>query len=300
MKKNFLFLFISALFLSLLSCKNNVKYLEDEKAGIEYYKKGVYEKALTSLEKANSLGSADAAYYLGEMFRQGRGVEKNYSVACRYYQKSAEADNKKAYLNAGMCHIPDKKDENGFKEAFKWFKRAAEEINETDLGETERKDFFVKFGIMYFAGLGTLQDFSEAAKWFEKAAELGDAYSQGALAMLNYAGNGVLTDKKKARYWAEKAAAQGDDTGEFVLGMLNHYSLPPEQNIQEAVKWYEKAAAQGHAAACYLVALIYEKGEGVPQDLKKARYYYEEAAKGKYEEPKKALQEFNARYSHHH
>ena len=82
--------------------------------------------------------------------------------------------------------------------------------------------------------------------------------------------------------------------------MLNHYSLPPEQNIQEAVKWYEKAAAQGHTAACYLVALIYEKGEGVPQDLKKARYYYEEAAKGKYEEPKKALQEFNARYSHHH
>ena len=139
MKKNFLFLFISALFLSLLSCKNNVKYLEDEKAGIEYYKKGVYEKALTSLEKANSLGSADAAYYLGEMFRQGRGVDKNYSVACRYYQKSAEADNKKAYLNAGMCHIPDKKDENGFKEVFKWFKRAAEEINETDLGGQKKR-----------------------------------------------------------------------------------------------------------------------------------------------------------------
>ena len=111
-----------------------------------------------------------------------------------------------------------------------------------------------------------------------------------------YNGNGVLTDRKKARYWAEKAAAQGNDTGEAVLGMLNQYSLPPEQNLEKAAKWYLKSAAQGNTAAQHQLAVMYEKGEGVPQDLKKARYYYEEAAKSKYEEPKKALEEFNARY----
>ena len=66
--------------------------------------------------------------------------------------------------------------------------------------------------------------------------------------------------------------------------------------MEKAAEWYSKSAAQGNTAAQYQLAEIYEKGEGVPKDLKKARYYYELAAKGKYEEPKKALEEFNARY----
>ena len=78
--------------------------------------------------------------------------------------------------------------------------------------------------------------------------------------------------------------------------MLNQYSLPPEQNLEKAAEWYLKSAAQGNTAAQHQLAVMYEKGEGVPQDLKKARYYYEEAAKSKYEEPKKALEEFNATY----
>lgn len=296
MKKNFLFLIILTVLLALSACtKKDNKYLKDEKAGIEYYKNGLYDKAFASLEKAYNSGSADAAYYLGAMFQQGKGVEKNDTISCQYYLKSAEDGNKKAYLKAGKCHIPDKKDGAGFKEAFKWFKKASEESSETDLDESDKKYLSVKLAIMYYTGNGTLQDFSEAAKWFEKASEMGDAYSQGTLALLNYTGNGVLTDWKKARYWAEKAAAQNDVTGEHILGMVNQYSLPPEQNMPEAIKWYEKSAGHGNPFAQYQLAVIYENGEGVPKDLKRARFYYEAAAKGKYEEPKKALEEFEAR-----
>ena len=297
MKKQSLFLIIIVMFLTLSACtKKDDKYLADEKAGIEYYQNGSYDKALASLKRAYGSGSIEAAYYLGEMYRQGNGVEKDKIVSCNYYKQSAEEGNKKAFLKAGTCHIPDTRDGEGFKETFRWFKKASEELKETDLDQSEKKDFFIKLGIMYYAGKGTLQDFSEAAKWFEKAAEMEDPYSQGVLALLYYSGDGVLTDRKKARYWAEKAAAQGNDTGEVVLGMLNKYSFPPEKNMEKAVEWYVKAAAQGNIVAQYQLAEIYEKGEGVPQDLKKSRYYYEEAAKGKYEKPKKALQEFNGRY----
>ena len=127
MKKNFPFLIILTVFLTLSACKNNDnKYLEDEKAGIEYYKNGTYDKALVALEKAYGSGSMDAAYYLGEMYRQGKGVEKSHSISCNYYQKSAEEGNQKAFLETGTCHIPDRKDGEGFKEAFKWFKKASE------------------------------------------------------------------------------------------------------------------------------------------------------------------------------
>lgn len=296
MKKKSLFLLLLALFLTLSSCtEKEEKYLADEKAGIEYYQNRSYDKARILLEKAYNSGSMEAAYYLGEMYRQGNGVEKDKAVSCNYYQKSAEAGKRKAFLKAGTCHIPDTRDGEGFKETFKWFKKASEELKETDLDESEEKDLYIKLGIMYYGGKGTLQDFSEAAKWFEKAAEMGDAYSQGGLALLYYSGDGVLTDKKKARYWAEKAAAQGNDTGEAVLGMLYQYSLPPEKDMQKGIAWYKKSADQGNPVSQYQLAVIYENGDGVPKDLEKARYYYEQASESKYDLTKNSLQEFELR-----
>ncbi len=296
MKNKSLFLLLIAVLLTISACteKDN-KYLADEKAGIEYYQNGSYDKALASLKKAYSSGSMEAAYYLGEMYRQGNGVEKDKVVSCNYYQKSAEEGNKKAFLKAGFCHIPDTRDGEGFKETFKWFKKASEELKKTDLDESEEKDLYIRLGIMYYGGKGTLQDFSEAAKWFEKAAEMGDAYSQGVLALLYYSGDGVLTNREKARYWAEKAAAQGDNTGEAVLGMLNQYSLPPEKDMQKAIAWYKKSADQGNPISQYQLAVIYENGDGVPKNLEKARYYYEQASKSKYDLTKNSLKEFELR-----
>ena len=119
--------------------KKSIKYLADEKAGIEYYQNGSYDKALASLKKAYGSGSMEAAYYLGEMYRQGNGVEKDRIVSCNYYQKSAEGGNRKAFFRAGTCHIPDTRDGEGFKETFKWFKKASEELKETDLNEGGKK-----------------------------------------------------------------------------------------------------------------------------------------------------------------
>ena len=296
MKKQSLFLIIIAMILTISACtEKEYKYLADEKAGIEYYQNGSYDKALASLKKAYGSGSMEAAYYLGEMYRQGNGVEKDRIVSCNYYQKSAEGGNRKAFLRAGTCHIPDTRDGEGFKETFKWFKKASEELKETDLNEAEKKDMYIRLGIMYYAGKGTLQDWSEAAKWFEKAAEMGDSYSQGGLALLYYSGDGVLTDRKKARYWAEKAAAQGNSTGEGILGMLYQYSLPPDKDMRKAVYWYKKSADQGNPISQYQLAVIYENGDGVPKNLEKARYYYEQASKSKYDLTKNSLKEFESR-----
>ena len=296
MKKQSLFLIITVILLTLSACtKKDNKYLADEKAGIEYYQNGSYDKALESLKKAYGSGSMEAAYYLGEMYRQGNGVEKNKVVSCNYYQKSAEGGSKKAFLKAGTCHIPDTRDGEGFKETFKWFKKASEELKKTDLDESEEKDLYIKLGIMYYGGKGTLQDFSEAAKWFEKSAEMGDSYSQGVLALLYYSGDGVLTDRKKARYWAEKSAAQGNSTGEGILGMLYQYSLPPDKDMRKAVNLYKKSADQGNPISQYQLAVIYENGDGVPKNLEKSRYYYEQASKSKYDLTKNSLLEFELR-----
>ena len=262
---------------------------------MDYYLKGEYKKALPLLEKLANAGNINASYSLGEMYRKGNGVKENKGVSCDYYQKSAEDGNADAFFHAGVCAITIRQDNQRFKEAFKWFKKASEKLKETDLDEPDRKYLALVLANMYYTGKGTLQDFSEAARWFEKAGEMGDARAQGVLALLNYTGNGILSDKTKPRDWAEKAAGQGDVIGEQILGMLYQYSLPPEKNMQKAIEWYEKSAKHGSQAAQYQLAVIYENGDGVPKDLKKARYYYQEAAKGKYEEPKKAFAEFEKR-----
>ncbi|WP_230988311.1 tetratricopeptide repeat protein [Bathymodiolus japonicus methanotrophic gill symbiont] len=55
------------------------------------------------------------------------------------------------------------------KEAFKWFRKAAEQ------GHAGAQD---NLGMMYAIGKGVVQDDKEAFKWFRKAAEQGHASAQ--------------------------------------------------------------------------------------------------------------------------
>ena len=62
-----------------------------------------YAKAMDYLKKAVELGSEDAFYNIGFLYEQGRGVEKNYIEAERYYLKALEYDNSNA--NSARCQL---------------------------------------------------------------------------------------------------------------------------------------------------------------------------------------------------
>lgn len=287
----FLFILIA---LNLLSaCKNNDD-LETENKGIQYYKNGEYVKALPILEKADTYGSANAAFYLGEIFRKGEGVQKDYAISCSHYIKSAEGGNNNAYILAGSCLVMGKGVKQDFSEALNWFKKASSEMEKADLTEADKKYLMNTLATMYYSGKGTLPDFSEAAKWAEKAAEMGDANSQAIMAFLLYTGQGVLQDRKAALIWAEKSAEQGNDMGEVLMGAFNQYADPPD--MKAAFTWYEKSAKQGNPAAQHQLGTFYEKGMIVPKDIEKAHSYYKQAAASKKSDKLiEALTEFEAR-----
>ena len=181
-----------------------------------------------------------------------------------------------------------------FAEALNWFKKASDEMEQTDWTESDKKYLMRTLAFMYFTGKGTLQDFSEAAKWAEKAALLGDANSQAVMAFLLYTGQGVLTDKKTARIWAQKSAEQGNDLGEVLMGVFNQYADSPD--MKAAFEWYEKSAKQGNPAAQYQLGTFYEEGIIVPKDIEKAHRYYKQAADSKKSDHLvKALMDFEAR-----
>lgn len=246
------------------------------------------------MQKAADFRNAAAFYYLGLMQREGKGVEKNYGKSCEDFLKAAEGGYQEAYLLSGICYRVGDGFERNDKEAFKWAKKAADTVNESQMDSEDIVVLSVFLGDRYFAGEGTFQDFSEAAKWYEKAAMLGDPRAQGVLAFLYYSGKGVLTSKEKAKYWAEKAVKQGDDMGEFTLGMFNFLKEPAD--TEKAIYWYESASNKGNYWAQQSLGVIYEEGTGVEKDITKAHHYYRLAAKSGKEAMLKALADFEARH----
>jgi TPR repeat protein len=137
--------------------------------GVKAYKDGDYATALQEFKADNS---AKSLYNLGLMYYRGEGVKE------------------------------DKK------EAFTWFRKAAEQ------GYTPAR---FSVGVMYYKGVGVEQDRKEAAKWLRRAADQGEAKAQFNLGLMYDKGEGVKKDRGEAVQWFRKAARQGHVSAQKIL-----------------------------------------------------------------------------------
>ncbi len=113
----------------------------------------------------------------------------------------AEAGDAVAQSNLGKSYEFGQGVEQDFKEAVKWYQKAADQGDAN--GQTS-------LGFMYANGEGVEQDFKEAVKWYRKAADQGDASAQYNLGLMYYNGEGVPIDRGVAYVWYSIAAANGD------------------------------------------------------------------------------------------
>ena len=90
-------------------------------------------------------------------------------------------------------------EDGNYAEAYKWFRRAAEQ---------EHADAQYELGIMYLLGEYVPKDSAEAVKWFRLAAEQGDAQAKFQLGVMYDMGLGVPQNNIEAHKWANLAAAQ--------------------------------------------------------------------------------------------
>ena len=112
----------------------------------------------------------------------------------------AEAEDADAEYNLGVMYERGQGVEQDFKEAVKWYRKAAEQ------GDAVAQ---YNLGLMYRKGEGVPQDFKEALKWFRKAAEQGNELAQYSLGMMYDNGEGVPIDRGVAYVWCSIAAAKG-------------------------------------------------------------------------------------------
>ncbi|MGA7323810.1 MAG: tetratricopeptide repeat-containing serine protease family protein [Rhodomicrobium sp.] len=211
--------------------------LEDADAA---YRRKDFERALPLYRSAANEGNVEAQVTLGDMYKQGQGVDVNYGEALKWYRLAARQGYSAAQADLGFMYSNGLGVPQSYLEAQKWFLLAASQgsaVAEFDLG------------IMHKQGLGVTKDYAQAEKWLRAAAEHGSAAAQLNLGMMYYRGFGVRKDHGEAAKWYRLAAEQGDVFSLYSLGVMYYLGQGVPQNYSRSYFWSSLAAARGNMSA---------------------------------------------------
>ncbi len=140
----------------------------DEEMGSLYYDKGDYRQAMRCYKKAVDAGSCCGMFWIGVMYRYGKGVERDYEESFRWFLKVAETESSDAgaaYALIGILYRHGNGVQMDEQEALQWFRKGA------DAGDASAMYYI---GCMHQYGEGVAVDLNEALAWYRKAAEAGD------------------------------------------------------------------------------------------------------------------------------
>ncbi len=108
------------------------------------------------------------------------------------------------YVNGGNEEATED-DTGGYKEAFKWWRKAAQRNH-------PHAQYYL--GVMYSNGLGVGKDYKEAYKWWRRAVEQNHSLAQNNLGAMYGNGLGIQEDHVTAYAWYDIAAINGQKIAE--------------------------------------------------------------------------------------
>ena len=139
---------------------------------VSLFNNNEYDKAYVLFLKEAGIGNAKAQYFLGYLFENGQGVDKDYKKAYEWYLKAAEQENARAQCYVGYLYCIGKGVNLDYKKAYNWYLKAA------DQGDVLAQYFL---GILYENGQGLSKDYTKAAEWYKKSATQGFEEAKKAL-----------------------------------------------------------------------------------------------------------------------
>ena len=206
----------------------------------EYYGDGfLLDRLLEKIESSKE--SAAAVNRLGDCYKHGFGVDKDWEKAVQLYRKAAEAGNVAAQRSLGYCYECGEGVEQDFVQAAFWYRKGAEG------GDPDAQ---VNLANCYFGGVGVENNDIQAVYWYEKAAwqeehpvacrQLGYCYEIG---------RGIGQDMEKAASLYRMAAMKNDKEAQYSLGQLYFYGKGVKQDRAQAFFWFQKSASAGYSSA---------------------------------------------------
>ncbi|KAG0263205.1 hypothetical protein BGZ95_003871 [Linnemannia exigua] len=226
------------------------------------------------------LGDKDAQVALGDMYRGGKGVQKDYQAAMAWYLKAADQGDSQGQSKVGLLYRDGLGVKQNHATAIKWYLKAA-----------EQGDVIAQCNIAYSyeEGDGVEQDYSQARDWYLRAANQGYALGQCNLGYLYEHGQGVSKNYALAMELYLKAAEQGHGAAQLNIGNMYQSGRGVPADYSKAMEWYLKSADQGKAQAQYRIGMFYKEGLGVAKDDAKAMEWFKKAADQRYAKAKEQL-----------
>jgi TPR repeat protein len=173
-------------------------------SGIEAYRTGDVGSAVGDWEKAAEGGHPMAAYLLGQLYEQGRGVEQSEWKAFEYYKMAAASGQAQAAVKVGLLYRDGNK-RLGIK---KNYEKALQSFEKGALQSWPESQFYL--ADMYRRGLGTPVDRTEGLRWLILASKKHHAPSLLELARIHFDGEGVNVDRVLAWSYLELAGRFAD------------------------------------------------------------------------------------------
>lgn len=164
-----------------------------------------FDKSFQLLLSAANKGHAMAQSNLGVYYIRGYGTDINYKEAYKWFLKAAKQKNRKAQYNLAEQY----------------------EVGNPDLEINKRKAFY----------------------WYKKASKQGLKEAQYKLAYFYTDGDIVKQDHEQAFALNLKSALQGYDKAQYSLGIMFENGIGTVKDFERAEHWYGKAAEQGHKKA---------------------------------------------------
>jgi TPR repeat protein len=222
------------------SAPHVIEISADFTEGVNAFLAQNYKLAMARLKPFAEGGSVRAQSYVGIMYESGRGVDRSYTEAIRWFLMAAEQSDAYSESHLGYLYEHGLGAARDEKVAAQWYAKAAAQGD--GYGQA-------RLASLYRDGRGVAQDFQQAANWFSKAADQGSTWAQLNLGILYVKGQGVPQDEAKGIGLLRNAADQNDADAQYNLGWAYESGTGVPKDAQEAIKWYGKASNGGHAQA---------------------------------------------------
>ena len=219
--------------------------------------------------ETSNVSGARAQVNLGNKYRDGVTVDRNYQEAARWYRAAAEQGDAVGQNHLADLYREGKGVPQDSMEAVKWYQMAA--VGGSASAQTSLAD-------MYRDGRGVPRDYASAMKFYRMAANQGNAGAQDNLGDLLRDGKGAPQNYGEASRWYFVAANSGFPTAQLHIADMYRDGLGVPQDYAKAAKFYREAALKGIATAQINLGDLYRDGSGVPQDPDQATKWYQMAA----------------------
>lgn len=231
--------------------------ITDLDAGVAAYGKGEYQAALKLLRKPAENGDDEAQFFVGMLYRDGKGTARDTAAAMRLFRLAADQGYARAINAVGYAYDSGIGAPQDVGKAIEWYRKA---VAANDPGA------LTNLGILYFEGRGVPQDYDHAGKLWLMAAEYSYGPAMNQLGLMYANGTGVARNMRSGLAWWTRSRGLGDLDAAWYLGRHLTRARATAEEIAEGVPMVRDAAQAGNGDAAFVLSLLYLDGRGVTKN----------------------------------